>query len=102
MQVYDNLYINVLLQAIAAFTFIKAKYVNTQGKNNGLIVSISKYSLGIYAIHALIIRILYMIIDKFGFDYALLNIPIVFLMTFTISYFMTFVMSKIPVLKKVV
>jgi surface polysaccharide O-acyltransferase-like enzyme len=43
-----------------------------------------------------------MIIDKFGFDYALLNIPIVFLMTFTISYFMTFVMSKIPVLKKVV
>ena len=100
LQMYEYLYINVLFQTVAVFVIIKDKFKNMH--TNNLINSISKYSLGIYAIHALIVTIMYKILEKINIDFALINIPIVFIVSFVLSYISSFILSKIPVLKKVV
>ena len=100
LQMYGNLYINVLFQTVAVFVIIKDKFKNMH--TNNIINSISKYSLGIYAIHALIVTIMYRIIEKVNIDFALINIPVVFIVSFVFAYLISFILSKIPVLKKVV
>ena len=100
LQMYGNLYINVLFQTVAVFVIIKDKFKNMH--TNNIINSISKYSLGIYAIHALIVTIMYRIIEKVNIDFALINIPVVFIVSVVFSYLISFILSKIPVLKKVV
>ena len=100
LQMYGNLYINVLFQTVADFVIIKDKFKNMH--TNNIINSISKYSLGIYAIHALIVTIMYRIIEKVNIDFALINIPVVFIVSFVFAYLISFILSKIPVLKKVV
>lgn len=99
---YGNLSINVLFQTIAMFIIIKDRFINLQNKNNKIISSISKCSLGIYAIHALIVSIMYKILEHLTFDFALINIPIVFIVSFLMAYLASFILSKIPVLKKIV
>ncbi len=100
LQMHGNLYINVLFQAVAVFVIIKDKFKNMH--TNNLINSISKYSLGIYAIHVLIETIMYRIIKIVNIDFALINIPVVFIVSVVLSYLISFILSKIPVLKKVV
>ena len=55
-----------------------------------------------YAIHALIVTIMYRIIEKVNIDFALINIPVVFIVSVVFAYLISFILSKIPVLKKVV
>lgn len=100
LQMYGNLYINVLFQTVAVFVIIKDKFKNMH--TNNIINSISKYSLGIYAIHVLIVTIMYRIIEKVNIDFALINIPVVFIVSVVFAYLISFILSKIPVLKKVV
>ncbi len=102
LQMYGNLSVNVLLQSITVFIIIKDKFKNIQNKSNKLINSISKYSLGIYATHTLIIATMYEILEKINIDLAIINIPIVFIASFLLSYLCSFILSKIPVLKKIV
>lgn len=102
IQMYENLSINVLFQSIAMFIIIKDRFINSQNKSNKIINYISKCSLGIYAIHALIVTIMYKILEKINIDYALINIPIVFIASFLLAYLGSFVLSRIPVLKKTV
>ena len=100
LQMYEHLSINVLLQSIAIFVFAKDKL---KDKGNDIVIkSISKYGLGIYGIHALFIKILSMILLKMNVNNALINIPIIFVLTLILSYFSSFIFSKIPGLKKVV
>ena len=96
---YSNLSINILFQTAAVFVFIKDKFKNTTNK---IIDSISKRSLGIYAIHYSIISIMYEILNNFHMDNALINIPMIFITSFIISYIISLIMSKIPLLKKYV
>ena len=102
IQMYENLSINILFQSIAMFMMIKDRFIHLQNKSNQIINSISKCSLGIYAVHAFIISIMYEILEKINFDFALMNIPIVFIVSFLVSYLVSFILSKIPVLKKIV
>lgn len=102
IQMYESLSLNVLFQAVAVFTIIKMKFINRQNKDNKFINSISKYSLGIYAIHALSVEIMYKILDKIGFGIAIINIPLVFIISFVTAYLSSFILSKIPILKKIV
>lgn len=102
IQLYDNLSFHILCQSVAVFTFIKAKYIHTVNKENRLIRAVSDRSLGIYAIHAMIVSIMYNVLEKFNFDYAIVAIPLVFIVSFTTSYFISYVLSKIPLLKKIV
>lgn len=102
LQLFGNFNLNILLQSIATFLFVKTKWINVQYKENKFINSVSKNSLGIYAIHALIATIMYKILEKIGFEIALINIPIVFIVSFIISFLTSYILSKIPILKKVV
>ena len=45
---------------------------------------------------------MYRIIEKVNIDFALINIPVVFIVSVVFAYLISFILSKIPVLKKVV
>ena len=102
IQMYDNLSLNVLLQSTAIFLFIRTKFINDKNHQNIFIDTISKNSLGIYAMHVLIINLTYTILQKIGLESAIINIPIVFIASFTLSFLVTYILSKIPILKKIV
>lgn len=102
IQMYENLSLNVLLQSVAVFLFVKTKLKNIQYKDNKFIKLVSKNSLGIYAIHVIVINIMYRILYRIGLDIAIINIPIVFIVSFIISFIISFIFSKIPILKKIV
>lgn len=102
INMYGNLYLNVFFQSLMVFLYIKTKFYNNESGKNKLIVTISKYSLGIYAIHAIGITIMNIILFKIGFDNAIINIPIVFLFSFILALLGTYILSKIPVLKRIV
>lgn len=94
-------YINVftLFEAIALFVVIKDKQIAP--KYHSVLISASKLSLGIYIIHPLVMNVLF---DYGNIDSASLNpiyfIPLFALIVFIISYCVSFVLSRIPVLKK--
>lgn len=102
LQMFGDLTINVLFQSLAIFVFIKDKFITQKNINNTIINSISKYSLGIYAMHDLIITIMYKILYKINLDFSLVNISIVFTTSFILSFLCSFIFSKIPFLKNVV
>lgn len=101
-QMYENLSINVLFQSVAIFIFIKERFINKNDINNKLVMNIARNSLVIYAIHVLIITIIYNVLEKIKVDNAIIIIPIVFLLSFCISYIISVICSKISCLKKVV
>lgn len=98
---YGDLYTNVLFQGVAVFVFIKEKYKNITS-NNIIVSSISKCSLGIYAMHILFITDIYKYFIDINASSAIKSIPIVFVTTFILSYTISFIMNKLPLLKKVV
>lgn len=102
IQIYGDLTINILFQSLMVFLFIKTKFINIESKKNKFITLVSKNSLGIYAIHAGIVAVMYSIISKIGIEIAIINIPIIFLFTFVISFLISYIFSKIPILKRFV
>lgn len=99
---YSGLSINVLFQSIAVFYIIKNRFINVTNDNNKIINSISKNSLGIYAIHVSIVTIMYYILGYIGINYAIVNIPIIFIISFLCAWICSYVLSKIPFLRKFV
>ena len=105
IQVYGNLSVNVLLQTVGVFILIKSIYSERERNINkkSLVYFISKHSLGVYAIHvAFITRYYNNSLNLWFNDLAIVNVPIVFVSAFIISLLISFVFSKIPLLKKVV
>lgn len=102
IQMYEELTINILLQALMIFTIVKNKYKSLDSLNNKLILGISKNSLGIYAVHPALLSIIYMIFEKLNLNNAIINIPIAFAVTLIISYAVAYIIRKIPLLKNVV
>ncbi len=101
-QMFGNLTVNVFFQALCIYIFIKDKVEKNKIKTNKAILLISKNSLGIYAIHVMIATIAYLVIKKISFDVAIINIPIVFVITLIISFIITIILNKIPLLRRVV
>lgn len=100
VQVSTNLTLNVLLQATALFFFVKDKF--SDAKENKFISSVSKNSLGIYAIHLAIVNTIYKIPKILGINIATINIFLIFIVAFTISWVISVIFNKIPYLRKVV
>jgi len=94
--------INVFLQTVAIFLCIKTKFNNIKENKSKFISIISKNSLGIYAIHAGIVSIAYDLLLNRGFNVAIINIPIVFIISLMGSVLITYMLEKIPILKKVI
>lgn len=101
LTLYNNLGINVLAQSVAVFVFIKDKFKEKENENK-VVKSISKYSLGIYAMHPAFITVIYKIFEISNINNALICIPIAFAVVFLGSYLGTYIFSKIPGLRKVV
>ncbi|MDO4747310.1 MAG: acyltransferase family protein, partial [Candidatus Saccharibacteria bacterium] len=102
MQLYSNLGLNVLLQSVAVFVFVKSRLNTTSTKERKIVKTISKYSLGVYAIHALIVEIAYMALKFVGMNEAMVAIPIVFVLAFSVSFLASAIMSRVPLFRNVV
>ena len=102
LQMYSFFSLNILFQTLGVFLVIKDRFRNVQNKDNKFIKYVSKYSLGIYAVHVLAITIIDKIVREISFELAIIYIPIVFIFAFALSYLISFTFSKMPILKKVV
>lgn len=100
---YKNITINVFLQSAMVFVFIKEKYNKLNICKNKFIMCVSKYSLGVYVMHAMIVTIMYNVVfPRLGLDEALLCIPLVFFLSFGISLLGSFIFNKISFLRRFV
>ena len=102
IQMYDNLSVNVLLQTMMIFVFVKLHVKKDNCQNPAVISWISKYSLGIYAMHAGIVTVVYIILERIGIDIAYITVPIVYICAFGGAFIISFVLGKIKWLKQLV
>ncbi len=94
---YRNTIIYFVLAPVL-FLLIKKK-INIRTK---LINSISKHSFGIYLIHLLYVNILYFNLLKYIPLHPLILIPVSTVFVLSLSYITVYILSKIPLIKKLV
>lgn len=96
---YEYINLFTLFEAVAIFVVIKNLQIAP--KYHSVLKNASKLSLGIYIIHPLVMNVLF---DYANMDSATLNpiyfIPLFALIVFIISYCVSFVLVRIPILKK--
>lgn len=92
---YNELYLNVFLQALAVFVFAKYNF-----KTNKFINNIAKSCFGIYLVHMIFLNKL----EEFGLNTgsfnALISIPAISILVFILSLIVSWILNKIPILKK--
>lgn len=97
---YDNLF--TLLESVAVFVlFTKEEKIVMFFRSffRPYIEKISEYSLGIYVLHFIFVIIIFRLrLISFSFN-PLLFIPIYSCIIFMISYFVTMLLAKIPIMK---
>ena len=100
MQADNNLF--TAIQGIALFVFFKEKMKNVTFKptTQKFILDISGLTFGVYMVHVVLLALL----DKFGFSPvtypAVYMIPMLILFVLPTSFFISFVLKKIPILGK--
>lgn len=97
---YSNSCINVLFEAVAVFVLFK--YVPFRQNNwyKKVVVNFSKWSFGAYLIHALVLEtLIHYGINTLKWN-SVIATPIVVLMVFIISFFVSAVLNNIPVIRK--
>ena len=97
---YGNFNVNILFEALFVFTWFKYKEYNNK-RINSLIQKLSKYSFGAYLVHALIIEKLKSIagLTTLSFNSAL-SVIVISTTVFIISFSISALLNKIPVLNK--
>lgn len=101
---YNYLTPNVLMTSLAVFLFFKdngAKW-SFLDKGKAFILEFSRYSFGMYLVHALVMFFL----TRAGLNVELLNpilsVPLLTSLVFVISYLVIKVLAKTPVIKNVI
>ena len=100
MQADNNLFTAV--QGIALFVFFKEKLKDVEFKKSTqkFILDISGLTFGVYMVHVVLLALL----DKFGFSPvtypAVYMIPMLILFVLPTSFFISYVLKKIPFLGK--
>ena len=93
----------VLFMAIAMFVFLFNRYHSRDADSYLQMAKLSRCVLGIYLIHVLVLKVFS---DFFGVDSYTLNpvfgIPLLSLVTFSLSLLVTSLLLRIPVLKELV
>ena len=93
---------NVLFMATALFTFIKSVFKNKQEIKSKIINSLIESYFGVYLMHGLVLGIL----EKLKIINFNIPLPLLVLLTTTIVYLITylisFVMGKIPIIKRLI
>lgn len=94
---FKDLTVNNVLVSIALFIY--AKYHIQKTFLSKLFIHISKYSLGIYVTHLLILENILIFLPSM---IILIDIPIKAFLCFSICLILTFCLHKVPLLKKIV
>lgn len=93
--------INVLLMSIAMFVWLKYN-VKSNDKLNKIIIKLSKYSFGAFLVHIFILQVLYAFGIQTTSFHPTLSVPAITIFTAIVSYLISMVLNKIPVIKKYV
>lgn len=104
-QAYGNLSVHIAFQSMMLFVIVKDRYKDKSQENKKSYKAISfiaKYSLGIYAMHPVLLSVCSHLLNSIGICSSLLCIPITFTFAFVISLIASYVMSKIPLLRRMV
>lgn len=97
---YSDTSINVLCYSAAVFVFLYYFFINKNyNRVNKISMILSKLTFGVYLIHPYIITLLNKFINTKN---ALIQIPLTWIITVIASFLITFILSKIPLLKKLV
>jgi len=99
---YNYMTVNVALETLSLFVFIRNlfSHVEIGEKKSRFIYKLSKYSFGIYLVHALIITMLDMELGLSNLSFnTLAAIPIISVIVFAVSYLISAVFNHIPVVK---
>ena len=99
LSMYSSYNIVVLIYAVSVFTFCSYNYKGSDNKNK-IILHFSKHTFGIYLIHPLILYLFDKFIPCNIFIPAYILIE--WLVCLSVSYLISYILSKIPVLKKLV
>ena len=89
--------LNILLYSASIFVLFKEHFNNLSSNKKLIIKKISNYTFGIYLIHPLIIETT---IKNFYFSYFRLFIPLKALIVFILSFLISVLLKKIPILGK--
>jgi surface polysaccharide O-acyltransferase-like enzyme len=92
---YDYMSINVVFASSFLFLFFKNSNYNSKSLNN-IVSVISRYSFGIYLIHALVLELLDQLSVNMFITIPILSIPIVSILCLVISLWIVFIVSKLP------
>ncbi len=91
--------LNVLLMSVAVFVWFKYNAKGT-AKLNKIIIKLSKYSFGAFLVHIFILQSLKAIGIQSTSFHPVLSIPVITILTTFISYLISFILNKIPLIKK--
>lgn len=94
--------VNILLESVAVFVFFQNHVNHSTNAMTSTILSLSNYTLGIYLIHLLILENMSMV---YGIEHRLpplLSVPVVTIVVAALSFAATWVLSKIPIMKKMI
>ncbi|SEM73685.1 Surface polysaccharide O-acyltransferase, integral membrane enzyme [Mucilaginibacter gossypiicola] len=91
----------IIILSSGAFLMARFIKVNLNPVVNNIISNIGKYTLGLYLSHALILNVLELNDITYKIFNPVFSIPLVALLTFSLSSLLIFVMSKLPLLKYV-
>ena len=96
---YGDFTVNVLVYSATVFMVVKNRYKNkaySECKTHKIIKFISKNSLAIYAMHVLVVNLMYQIFDIS----IIIKIPLMFISATAIPIMAAAIIGKIPILKK--
>lgn len=96
---YGGTTLNVLFMSVAIFVWFKYNAKGTEMLNK-IIVKLSKYSFGAFLVHIFILQCLNAIGIQSTTFHPVLSIPAITIFTTVVSYLISLVLNKIPVIKK--
>ncbi len=97
---YSNDSLNVFLYSIAIFTFLQNLFNNNTFHANRFVLMLSNLTFGVYLIHPVFL-FGFKIICK-GINCSQFAIFVIFLSSIIVSFVSVYIISKIPVLKKLI
>lgn len=96
---YNASSINILLVSVAIFVFFRYNITGVACLNK-LIVKLSKYSFGAYLSHIFVLKVLAAFNIQSTSFHPLLSVPAITIFTAIVSYLISFILNKIPIIKK--
>lgn len=100
---YDFFTVNILLETIAAYTFIRLHISGFPKipKLDDIVIMFSKWSFGAYLVHLLVISVECEYFNIFvGRAHPIISVPAIGLFTFLVSIGVSAVLNQIPIVKK--